>query len=467
MSHGDINLRGINPPLSRFHTQGRFGRLFPGLRPFAPDLPRVREKLQELGNKGGLMDAQDPAPPAVSPTNADNDALSSGFTFLGQFLDHDLTFDPTSSLERQNDPEAIENFRTPALELDNVYGSGPGASPHLYDLRDPAKLLIDEAAPNDVPRNSQNVAIIGDPRNDENLIVNQLHLAMLKFHNALVDHVRARGTTGAQVFEEAQRLTRWHYQWMIIHEFLPRTVGGDVVRDVLNTPPRDRFYQFRNQPFIPVEFAVAAYRFGHSQVRPGYRVNAGFAASIFNSALPLEDPDPNDLRGGKRAARRFVEWQRFFLLGDPALRQLGKKIDTTLSSPLFQLPPGVAANPNSLAQRNLLRGLAFGLPSGQDMARAMRVPVLTPGELDELRPLGVGFERSTPPWYYILREAELRGEGKRLGPLGGRIVAEVFLGVLQGDRHSYLSQNPDWKPELAAANGEFTIGDLLKFAKVA
>ncbi|WP_245814846.1 hypothetical protein [Cystobacter ferrugineus] len=101
------------------------------------------------------------------------------------------------------------------------------------------------------------------------------------------------------------------------------------------------------------------------------------------------------------------------------------------------------------------------------MARSLRLPVLTPEELSLLKPLGAGFERSTPPWYYILREAELRGGGRRLGPLGGRIVAEVFIGLLQGDRSAFLNAAPDWKPELANARGEFTMGDLLTFARVA
>ncbi|HLL52052.1 MAG TPA: heme peroxidase family protein, partial [Myxococcaceae bacterium] len=417
MVHGQLNTLGIHAPLSRFHDRGVFGRLFQGLAPFAADLPQIREKLLELGARGGLMDANDPPPPTPNPRNLDNDTISAGFTFFGQFIDHDLTFDPTSSLERQNDPEAIENFRTPALELDNVYGGGPRISRHLYDLGDPAKFLIETLdgpdSQSDLPRNSQRVALIADPRNDENVIVSQLHVAMLKFHNAVVDRLRGQGVSSSQLFEEAQRMVRWHYQWIIVNEFLPRIVGQDVVRQVINTPAAHRLYRFRNEPFIPVEFAVAAYRFGHSQVRQGYRMNftgPGFAAPIFNNSLPPGDEDPTDLRGGKRARRRFVEWENFFLVGDPARRQLSKLIDTRLSSALFGLPVGAPGqpgptpsptNPDSLAQRNLLRGLALGLPSGQAMAARVGVPALTPEQLEALRPLGVGFERSTPPWYYM------------------------------------------------------------------
>ncbi len=484
MMHGETHLRGINPPQSQFHNRGRFGRLFPSLPAFAQDNPKVREALFELGKKGGLMDANDPPPPTPNPNNQDNETISAGFTFFGQFIDHDLSFDPTSILERQNDPEALENFRTPTLALDNVYGSGPGASRHLYDTSNPAKFLIDKLsgapdAQDDVPRNRQGTAILGDPRNDENVIVSQLHLAMLKFHNAMVDHVTAQGTPAAQVFAEAQRLVRWHYQWIIVNEFLPKIAGADVVKKVLALHPRDRLYQFRHKPFIPVEFSVAAYRFGHSQVRPGYAVNTGFAAAIFNNSLDATVADPNDLRGGKRAARRFVEWDLFFALtGATRSRQPSKRIDTKLSSGLFGLilgapgqvagsAPGTITNPLSLAQRNLLRGLALGLPSGQAMAKRMGIKALTPEQLSELKPLGVGFERSTPAWYYMLKEAKEANGGTSLSGVGARIVAEVIIGVLQGDRLSFLNASPKWKPELPSAiKGEFFIGDLLGAAGV-
>ncbi len=196
--HGQLYLRDQAPPRSTYYERGRFGRLFPSLPPFAADTPLLQRQLRRIGRAGGIMDARDAPPPAdplaPNPRNRDSATMTAGFTFLGQFIDHDITFDPTSSLERQVDPEAIANFRTPAMELDNLYGSGRAASPHLYDQTSPGaiKLLLDHDAPRDLPRNSQNVAIIGDPRNDENLIVSQLHLAFIKFHNAAVDWVRSR-----------------------------------------------------------------------------------------------------------------------------------------------------------------------------------------------------------------------------------------------------------------------------------
>ncbi|MFY0524954.1 peroxidase family protein [Archangium gephyra] len=479
MLHGETQIRGHNPPESQFHDRGRFGRLFPGLPVFAPDNEKVRKALFELGKLGGLMDALDPPPPPQpadpKASNLDNETVPAGFTFFGQFVDHDLTFDPTSILERQNDPEAIENFRTPAFELDNVYGAGPRVSRHLYDARDPAKFLIEKLggpdSNDDLPRNSQNTALIADPRNDENTIVSQFHVAMLKFHNAVVDHLRKKNPNDPQVFEKAQRMVRWHYQWIILHDFLPRIVGKAVLNDVLDDRPRERFFRWRNEPFIPVEFSVAAYRFGHSQVRPAYGLNTGFGAPIFNDTLDADAADPNDLRGGKRAARRFVEWARFFEgLGNATVPNPtpSKRIDPRLSTRLFKLligAPGQVGgdgvgsivNPQSLAQRNLLRSLALRLPSGQAMAKRLGIKPL---KLEELKEFGVGFESSTPPWYYILREAQLEkdNEGRRLGPLGARIVAEVFVGVLRGDRFSFLNANPNWKPEARQRRGQVRHG---------
>ena len=491
MPHGDAEI-GVFTPRSTFFDQGRFGRLFPTLPPFASDTPLVRAALTELGRPGGPMDAGDDLSdpialitnPALSVNNPDNPRLSAGMTFLGQFLDHDMTFDPTSSLARAQDPESIFNFRIPALDLDSVYGGGPGVSPHLYDrtVDDGQTSLLVEVNPGsetrsvdglprfDVPRNAQLTALIGDHRNDENLIVGQLHLAFLRFHNRVVDDIR--GTLGplattAEVFAEAQRLVRWHYQWLILHEFLPLTCGEQVVSSILIDGRR--FYDWRHAPYVPVEFSVAAYRFGHSQVRPSYRANFGTSASdpgqqffglIFNSALSGVDPD--DFRGGSRAPRRFIDWQTFFDFGDGRVRH-NKRIDTRLSSVLFHLLGQPAPQPTSLATRNLLRNLTMEVPSGQRVAAAMNEAPLSLADLADLAELGL--DRQTPLWFYILREADVRTAGEHLGPIGGRIVAEVIIGLIEGDPSSYLSLEPDWTPSYGS-NDTFVMTDLLNAAGV-
>jgi hypothetical protein len=493
MSHGDVGAE-FRTPQSSFYDQGRFGRLFPTLPAFAADTPDMRAALVELGRPGGPMDAHDDlsdaikliTDPARSVHNPNNPSMGAGMTFLGQFLDHDMTFDPTSSLARSQDPEAIRNFRIPALDLDSVYGAGPGASPHLYDQSvrgGRTTMLVEPIAGSeaktcdrvprfDLPRNAQQTALIGDPRNDENLIVSQLHLAVLRFHNRVADDIHQRlGTTHTpeEVFSEAQRIVRWHYQWMILHEFLPATIGADLAHDIATNGRQ--FYDWRHNPYIPVEFSVGAYRFGHSQVRPSYRANFGtdatnpkkqFFALIFDPHAKNKQ-DPNDLRGRCRAPRRFIDWQTFFNFGDGNMRN-NKRIDTVLSSVLFALMGQGTGENTSLAARNLLRGLTMKVPSGQRVARAMKAPELAAADLADLQQLDL--DHRTPLWFYVLREADVIAHGQHLGPVGGRIVGEVIHGLIDGDPTSYLRQDPDWTPSYGATNDQFGIADLLNTAGV-
>jgi hypothetical protein len=191
-------------------------------------------------------------------------------------------------------------------------------------------------------------------------------------------------------------------------------------------------------------------------------VNAEFRATILDADQDPNNPDPDDLSGGKRAPRRFVDWNNFFNLhGDTS--QSSKRIDTKLSSPLFKLPFTPPGMPHALAQRNLLRHLTFDLPSGQAVARAMGVKPLANDEIEDLAEFGL--DTATPLWFYILREAHLRADGKHLGPVGGRIVAEVFVGLLLGDRLSFLRCDPLWQPTLGGKS-KFGIVDLLKIAEV-
>lgn len=492
-----------------------FTRMFSELPPYAPATDEERAEAEKLGKIAELMDAgdqlNDPVASIVAPDlnpdgtekNPNNPNMTAGVTFFGQFLDHDITLDLKSPLHEPADPRRTTNFRTAAFDLDSLYGGGPQESPELYDLSSGDVKFKVEAIPGsvdvsrkgavrfDLPRDANNNAIIGDSRNDEHLIIAQFHLAMLQFHNAVTDHLRETKAFQKQpaqkVFQEAQRLVRWHYQWIIVHEFLPLTIGQKRVNDLLNKGLR--FYQTdgrsssqrspsNGNPLIPIEFSVAAYRFGHSQVRPSYRVNFGpdggsepFFAFVFDDTEAPNEPNPDDLRGGKRAPRRFVDWQTFFDFGDGNSRP-NKKIDTKISSVLMELPgvsgpaPGLPSDGvQSLPSRNLMRHVNFGLPSGQAVARMMRVPVLDETELAELEPYGM--KTSTPLWYYILKEAEVMENGLRLGPVGSGIVGEVFIGLLQADRSSYLAKNRDWKPVLPSTRrGEYRMTDMLRFAGV-
>jgi hypothetical protein len=487
----------------------RFSRIF-NLRPFAEPTAAVQQALLEMGAPGGLLDAKDPlgegpvrliTNPELSPNNRDNPASTAGVTFIGQFLDHDMTFDASSRLGVTTRPERSTNTRTPSLDLDSVYGGGPDTSPQLYDPSDRVKFRVEHGgAFEDLPRGTNNRAIIADPRNDENMMISGLQVAFLLFHNRVVDTIRSSGRSLSQqanadteglmsmlaetregdaqrsVFEQARRVVTWHYQWIVVNEFLPQIIGASLVRDILTRGRR--FYTPRaGQQSIPVEFQGAAYRFGHSMVRPSYRANlAGdvgnqpFFGFIFDPAGEGQ-ADPVDLRGGARARRRFIGWQTFFDFGGAQTANVRppKVIDTKISTPLFNLPLGAIASgdqPTALPQRNLLRHLTWSLPSGQSIARAMNIAPIASSRLSELAQFGVGLDRSTPLWYYVLKEAELAG-GQRLAGVGARIVGEVFLGLLALDEDSYLSENPRWRPSLPArVPGTFTMSDLLTFARV-
>lgn len=308
------------------------------------------------------------------------------------------------------------------------------------------------------------------------MIIAGLQAAFIKFHNKAVDVVAAsdRRASPEEIFRRARRLTTWHYQWIIVHEVLPLFVGQTLIDEIFSNGRR--FYR-PPVAFIPVEFQGAAYRFGHTMVRPSYRANlAGDNGGAFFGMIfdPSQEgvADPGDMRGGARARRRFIGWQTFFDFGDGEVKP-NKAIDTKLSTPLFNLPLGAIpgqGGPTSLPQRNLLRHMTWELPSGQSIARAMGVPVLSANDLQELRTFGQGLDQSTPLWYYILKEGEVMEAGRQLGPVGGRIVGEVFLGLLKLDKNGYLSANWRWQPTLPTRSGQvtgnFRMVDFLAFAGV-
>ena len=478
-----------------FTPSATFGRMFN--RPaFARDSPQLRQALLTIGEPGGMLDARDDlfgprggpvtliTDPALNLVNRNNARDSAGMTFVGQFIDHDLSFDATSKLGVATDPSTSPNARSARFDLDSVYGGGPVTQSELYDPQQPIKFLIESGGQfEDVPRRADHSAVIGDPRNDSNLIISGLHAAFLAFHNNAVDTVATAGAEPSDTFSQARRLTTWHYQWLVVNRILPNFVGQPVVDDVLRQGPR--YYRADRNPYIPVEFSGAAYRFGHSMVRPSYRANlAGdnghpFFGLIFDSRLQVPDgqqpqTDPVDLRGGFRSARRFIGWQTFFDFGGSFSAQTkpNKVIDTVLSTPLFALPTSAIAHipgspgPTALPQRTLLRHLTWSLPSGQSLARDMDLPVLHRRDFADLAGFDLDLDASTPLWLYVLREAQLVNGGQFLGPVGGRIVAEVLLGLLLADPTSYLRRQPQWQPHLGAQGSGYGIADFLRFAGV-
>ncbi len=519
-AHHGKPLRGLMSTPKSPSFQGRFGRMFRSL-PAATYGRTDADSRTALMALGKAMTSSFDAP--KDGFDGEESGIPALYTYFGQFVDHDITFDPMTTLIQHSDPDALTDFRTPALDLDNVYGRGPGDQPYMYEKGGPKFLLGDllaNGAP-DLPRNSDTPqrALIGDPRNDENSIVSQFQALMLRFHNRVVDDNQKLD------FPALQKIVRWHYQWVVIHDFLPKIISAPVLNALKTNGKYDKkkleFFHWKNEPFMPVEFSVATYRLGHSMIRPGYRLNDDDSTLLPIFPIPPNTIDgaPNGISTGltgfqAMAKNRGIDWGRFIdLKGDvraygedpdkvnpatPAMKarlQFAYRIDTSVVTPLSVLPAAVASDPPpSLPQRNLIRSFELGLPTGQSVAKAMGITPLKDeeivigkavdspsgddvvGKLSDLKDLSA-FWGNCPLWTYILAEAArtrtdisipVQGGMKistpQLGPVGGRIVAEVFLGMLFGDNDSFLSAHPDWVPTIGNTGEGFALRDIVAYA---
>jgi heme peroxidase len=422
---------------------GKYRRMFESLEPLVSD----EERLHELGALGGPCDGA-----ALEPDSGDDANVEAGWPFYGQFIAHDITAD-RSPLVQEADPESVRNYRTPRANLECVYGGGPVGSPYLYERDDPARLLIGDGG-HDLPRNSQAIALVGDPRNDVHLFMNQLQVGYLHAHNLIVRRLREDGEPEATVFDEARVALTWHHQWILLNDFLPTLIGDELTGRLLRDGAT--LYRIEGEPYIPFEFADAAYRYGHSQIRHRYRINAE----------QPERPLFPDLIGFKPVgAERTIDWSLLFDVEGRPAAQRAKRIDGRLPASLIDLPVEITGPVSddafrSLAARDLQRGRATGLPSGEAVARALGVEPLS---ADEIGLADRGWEGETPLWYYVLREASERHRGDRLGDVGGRIVGEVLVGIVDYDPLSYRAVEPGWRPTLPSADpARYTLIDLLR-----
>lgn len=490
-----------------------------------------------LKTLGGAM-VEDPPPPVDPLQPENNSTIPPVYTYWGQFIDHDLTAntDRDSAISDVTRPdlaplqpdfvtEHLRNLRQPALNLDSVYGDGPtfpgGPSTAAAGFYDGIRLKVGSAAAEsndpgspiggvrippvddlqrDLPRVDKK-AQIGDGRNDENLIIAQLHTAFLRFHNAVVDWVGENETTyhtDEDIFARAQQLVRWHYQWLVIHDYL-KAVTFPGVADKILLAGNKHYSPRGGAGYMPLEFSVAGYRFGHSMVRAVYDYNRNFGrpAPRENSLIPnasffllfLFTGNGSPAFGGDTDVLPFnwiIEWDRMVDKGAEFPDQFARRIDTRLAPPLRDLTnegnapdldPSIKQILKRLATRNLLRGYLLSIPTGQKAAEAMGLPALSQRELqqnnnpvlnDALR--DGGFLDAAPLWYYVLKEAEVQANGNSLGQLGSRIVCETIIGQIRNDPDSYLRAAPAWAPNkgVRLGNGDpiVTIRDLLTFAGV-
>jgi hypothetical protein len=425
--------------------------------------------------------------------------IPAAYTYFGQFVSHDITLELESDeISNLNDPELkplsrdvirsnIKNRRTPFPDLDSVYGVTRDGTPVP---RVCSELVVSPVSRspklgprpsnkdmnNDVPRRPRSEdpmtdreALIGDARNDENLILSQMHVAFLRAHRSLL---RDRGLT----FNEARKTLAQHFQWLIIDDFLKTIAGEEVVNNILTYG-----FKFYRPPkcgscaciYMPLEFSVAAYRFGHSMVRSSYDYNDNFRDATLNQLFSLT-AFSGELDNFEHVPESWIiQWEKFLHGGNNA-----RKIDTRIVEPLYALPGGTGrpeqGAKSSLAVRNLLRGYLLRMPVGQRVAQALGIPVLTRQEIERVasevsqKQVEV-LQRSkfidrTPLWYYILAESAARSDGG-LGPVGGTIVAETLIGLVRWSEDSILSQ-PGWRPTLGPRPGSFTLKDFFSLAGV-
>jgi len=438
--------------------------------------------------------------------------IPAGYTYLGQFVDHDLTFDRTQvTLGQHVSPADLLQARSPTLDLDSLYGAGPTdpASEKFYS--DDRHLKLGKTAAidpdpafegHDLPRGAGSTqkakrrAIIPDPRNDENLAVAQTHLAMARFHNRIVDTLPASVPAG-QRFAKARELAVKHYQWMLRHDYLPRICEERILADVFTNGRKafERNAAPTDVPTMPIEFSVAAFRLGHSMIRRDYNWNKRFPGQAGALFFLFDFSGTSGSLGGfpRLPSNWIADFRRLYdFAGEAGKANLAApggvnhamRIDTSLTNPLRFLPKGsfggkaadegtIVAN---LAFRNLARAKMVRLATGQGMTaflkdRGVNVRALTKAQIRngkngaELDGLTAsqrdGLATNTPLWFYVLREAELN-DGRMRG-VGGRILAETFHRAMEGSSHSIV-RDPAFRPSFGPNSTTFRMVDLLLFA---
>lgn len=462
-----------NSALASSGAKYQFGRLFPQLTSNTTSIAVLRQ----LG-----APSNDTSSPAYMEDSqfrgTDNNAdIEVGQTYTGQILAHDISLDLTSVLGETIEPKKIRNNATPWIDLDTIYGSRENKA--ARDPNNRAKLLLGNNIGNerDYARDANGHAIIVDRRNDENNNLAQLAPVLIKFHNTMVDELTVSGLTNQRrLFKKAKKLTIAHWQSIILYDYLPNFVDQTLIDDILNNGRRFYKNKMAKKGIIPVEFAMAAHRFGHSIVRGRYTLNSNFERMrLF--PLSAAELTRNLLGGVPIPSERQIGWSRFFKINgsvpgdinDPVDQfsglQVGRVIDRLVARPMLRLPfggPGlpdfvldtentVAGMPTiSLAALSLLRGSATGLPSGQAVANAMGIEpplenvqfdICDSGLVTDNCEIFLQESIETPLFIYITEEARIQNGGAKLGEVGGRIVAEVILGLLQHDKKSILRQN--------------------------
>ena len=381
-----------------------------------------------------------------------NSILPSGFTFFAQFIVHDITHNSPNSLLKRT---YLKNKSSPFLDLDSVYGSISNKN-FMFEQGK----FIYNCDLHDLPRNSLGTPIIPDKRNDENYILAQFHLLWLMFHNKLFDYLKNnnKNLTNDELFTITRKEVTYHYQWIIMNDFLPRLIDNRLLDNIYNEG--NKIYNIdKENLYIPLEFTVATMRYGHFTIKEQYQIC---------DELYLNTPELLEYTKGK-LPNKLINWTKFFkVVPDLPEPNPSKIINAQIQKDVNYMiatnyPEGLGTK-KSLYLLDLKRSVQVGLTSGQKIAKHIGLEPLTLEQLkkyDYNNILGKhNLLQDTPLLIYILKESEIITNGTQLTGVGGRIVGEVIIGLIKKDENSYINNN--WKPYLLEKE-DFTIGDMINF----
>jgi Animal haem peroxidase len=443
------------------------------------------------------------------------------YTYFGQFVNHDISAPVGDVVTRPDPPEPVGvivtidppgldrarrakaeiilkhfvNEQADPLALDSLYGDGPdSAEPRtraLYEadgkrfrlgvtrrevdqvfkdmLKDPG-LVHHETGARDILRRD-GAPLIADHRNDENLVVSQLHLALLLFHNKAVAALEGASATPEECFAAARQLVTLHYHWLILHDYLRNLLS----RTAQTVPWAERPQTLDTARTVPLEFTTAAFRFGHSMVGSAYDFNANFGVGAHlgpkGATLGQLFDFTTHHNMGKRGAATLqlpdhwvIDWDR--MTRPSVANAIGgaEKIDLTFAPEMLNaMGMQHAVEHGSILFRNLMRGFHRRIPFGQALAAEYGLDPLKEADIRAALPKGhvdgpqsktlrgvaqeLGMLRETPAWLYFLCEARQHERGERIGPAASQIIADTIVGLMRHMETSILNHGGGtWHP---------------------